>query len=62
MERVDLLRTRMFGSKVYADVEIAMDGEKTLNESHALGKRVHDGVEENFSDIKHIMIHINPMK
>lgn len=60
VERIDLLRSRMFGSKVYVDLEIAMDGSRTLSESHAMSKRVHDGVEEQFPEIKHIMIHINP--
>jgi len=60
VERIDLLHSRMFGSKVYVDLEIAMDGSKTLSESHAMAKRVHDGVEELFPEIKHIMIHINP--
>lgn len=57
---VDLLRTRMFGNKIYIDVEIQIDGNKTLRESHAIADRVHDGVETKFQNIKHIMIHVNP--
>lgn len=57
---VDLLHTRMFGNKVYVDLEISVDGNKTLQDAHAVADRVHNLVEKNFPDIKHIMIHINP--
>ena len=60
VERVDVLHTRMFGNKVYIDLEIAVDGEKTLRESHAVAERVHDSVEAAFPNTKHIMIHVNP--
>lgn len=59
---VDMLRSRMFGNKVYVDLEIEMDGAKTLLESHAVAERIHDNVETNFPNVKHIMIHVNPAK
>lgn len=57
---VDMLHTRMFGNKVYMDLEIEVDGDKPLWESHAVAEQVHDRVEAAFPDIKHIMIHVNP--
>ena len=57
---VDMLRTRMFGNKVYIDLEISVDGDKSLWESHEVAERVHKDVEQRYSDIKHIMIHVNP--
>ena len=57
---VDLLRTRMFGNKVYIDTEIQVDGNKLLWESHAIADQVHDSVEKQFPNVKHIMIHVNP--
>ncbi len=57
---IDLLRTRLFGNKIYADIEISIDGNKSLYESHAIAERVHDAVEMQFPQIKHIMIHVNP--
>lgn len=57
---IDLLRTRLFGNKIYADIEISIDGKKTLYESHAIAEKVHDAVESQFPQIKHIMIHVNP--
>ncbi len=58
--RVDSLHSRMFGNKVYIDLEIEVDGDKSLREAHAVAERVHQNVERDFSNIKHIMIHVNP--
>lgn len=61
VDRVDMLHTRMFGNKIYIDAEIAVDGDKSLTEAHAIAEHVHHQVEKNFDNIKHIMIHVNPM-
>ena len=58
--RLDLLRTRMFGNKVYIDAEIAVDGTLSLKDAHAIAETVHDNVEKEFANTKHIMIHVNP--
>ena len=60
VERLDLLRTRMFGNKVYIDAEIAVDGTLSLKDAHAIAEDVHDNVEKKFPNTKHIMIHVNP--
>ena len=57
---VDLLQTRMFGSRVYVDLEIRADGSLTLVEGHAIAEQVHRAVEEQFPQVKHIMVHVNP--
>lgn len=59
---IDDIKTRIFGSKIYVDIEISADGKKSLNETHAIAEKVHDKVEKNFSDIKHIMVHVNPYR
>ena len=59
---VDSLRSRMFGNKVYIDLEIQVDGEKSLRDAHKVAQRIHDEVERAFPDVKHIMIHLNPVK
>ena len=58
--RIDLLQSRMFGNKVYIDLEIAVDGDKSLHDAHRIAERIHDRVEKNFPEVKHIMIHVNP--
>ena len=57
---VDLLHTRMFGNKVYIDLEITVDGSVSLREAHDVAEQVHHSVEFNFPNTKHIMIHVNP--
>lgn len=57
---VDLLRTRVFGNKIYVDIEITADGNETLREAHSIAENVHDSIERNFSKVKHIMVHVNP--
>ncbi len=58
--RIDLLHTRQFGSRVYADLEIAVDRNISLIDAHEIAENVHSRVEERFPNIKHIMIHVNP--
>ena len=62
VENIDLLRTRVFGNKIYVDMEIAADGNKTLDETHAVAESVHDAIEQEFPKVKHIMVHVNPAK
>lgn len=57
---IDLIRTRIFGSKIYVDVEIGADKNQTLEKSHQIANNVHDIIEENFEDVKHCMVHVNP--
>lgn len=57
---VDSLRTRVFGTRIYVDVEIAVDGELTLRQAHAIAERVHDNLESMFGKVKHVMVHVNP--
>lgn len=57
---VDMLHSRMFGNRVYIDLEISVDGDKSLRDAHEVAERVHRNVEQQFSDVKHIMIHVNP--
>lgn len=57
---IDLLRTRVFGNKIYVDIEISADGNKPLRETHDIAERVHDTIEKRFPKVKHIMVHVNP--
>ena len=57
---IDMLKTRVFGNRIYVDIEISADGSKTLCEGHAIAEQVHAAVEQAFPKIKHIMVHVNP--
>lgn len=57
---VDMLHTRIFGNKIYVDIEICADGDMTLHEAHEIAEKVHSEIERNFPKVKHIMVHVNP--
>ena len=57
---VDRLMTREFGSRIYIEMEIAVDGTLPLTEAHEIAERVHDEIEAAFPKVKHVMIHVNP--
>ena len=59
---VDLLRTRVFGNKIYVDIEISADANETLKEAHSIAEKVHETIEKNFTKVKHIMVHVNPIE
>lgn len=57
---IDLLKTRIFGNKIYVDIEIQADASRTLLEAHHIAETVHNAIEQNFPKVKHIMVHVNP--
>lgn len=57
---IDLLQTRIFGNKIYVDVEIQINAAFTLKETHDIAEKVHDDIEQNFPKVKHVMVHVNP--
>ncbi|MBE5962506.1 MAG: cation transporter [Lachnospiraceae bacterium] len=57
---IDEIKTRLFGAKVYVEVEILVDGSKTLVEAHETAENVHMSIENRFPDVKHCMVHVNP--
>ena len=58
---IDLLQTRIFGNKIYVDVEIQLYASYTLEEAHNIAETVHNAIEDNFPKVKHIMVHVNPV-
>ena len=60
VERIDLLRTRQFGNRIYVDLEIAVKPDISLRDAHGIAERVHSAVEQEFPNVKHVMIHVNP--
>ncbi|MCI9565107.1 MAG: cation transporter [Eubacterium sp.] len=60
VEGLDLIKTRMFGTKMYVDIEISADGDLLLKQSHEIAEAVHDNIEKQFADVKHCTVHVNP--
>ena len=60
VEHIDLLHTRQFGNKIYIELEIAVKGEISLTDAHAIAENVHDSLEHKYPNVKHVMVHVNP--
>lgn len=59
---IDKLRTRQFGNRIFAEIEISVDGAVSLTEAHSAAHLVHDAVELAFPQVKHLMVHVNPVE
>ncbi len=54
------LKTRIFGNKIYVDIDILVKGDITVTEGHDIAEKVHDLIEKNIEDVKHCMVHVEP--
>ena len=57
---LDLFHTRMFGPRIYVDIEIGVDRNLSLLDAHRIAEEVHQDLEDTFVSIKHCMVHVNP--
>ena len=57
---IELLQTRIFGNKIYVDVEIQVNEAYTLQKAHNIAEEVHESIEQKFPKVKHVMVHVNP--
>ena len=62
VKRVDDIKTRLFGDRIYIEAEISCDGNLTLYKSHDIAEQVHDKLEEAFPAVKHCTVHVNPFE
>ena len=60
IEHIDLVKTRLFGSKIYVDIEISVNGYLTLIDSHEIAEKVHTTIENSIDNCAHCMVHVNP--
>lgn len=59
---IDSIKTRMFGSKIYLDLEIVVNHSLSLIDAHNIAEVVHSTIESSYPNIKHCMVHVNPSK
>ena len=57
---VDRLQTRLFGDRVYVEIDLSADGKVPLTQAHEVAARVHQEIETQFPKVKHCMVHVNP--
>ena len=58
--QISWLRTRIFGNKIYVNIEIQVNGEYTLLKTYEISKKVHDEIEKNFLKVKHVVVQVRP--
>lgn len=58
--KIDDLKTRKHGNKLYVDVEISVNKNTTFCDAHNIAEIVHVGIENNIDTVKHCMVHVNP--
>lgn len=54
------IKTRIFGNKIYVDIEVAVDENMTVKEGHDIAEYIHDYIEISVGNIKHCTVHIEP--
>ncbi len=60
VEGIYKMKTRLFGSRMYLDLEIEADENLSLREAHEIAEHVHRKMEASYKDLKHCMVHVNP--
>ncbi len=59
---VDDLKVRRHMTEYYLDVEISVEATLSLIAAHEIAETVHIGIEDQFPDVIHCMVHVNPYK
>lgn len=58
---IDKLQTRIFGNRIFVDVEVSVADDLTVVEAHHIAENIHVTMEKHFGLVKHCMVHINPL-
>ena len=60
VKRIDSIKSRRHGIKMYFDVEISVDDHLSIVEAHNIAEEVHLNIENGIEDTKHCTVHVNP--
>ena len=60
VEEIGDLKTRVFGNKIYVDLEISVDRNLSVEKGHSIAENVHNSIENNILNVKHCMVHVEP--
>lgn len=62
VKSINELKTRVFGNRIFVDLDIGVDPFITVEEGHDITKEVHDKLEKDIEDMKHCTVHVEPYK
>lgn len=60
IKSIDSLKTRMFGERIYIDIELSMDRNMKICDSHDIIDHIEKEIENEFIEVIHVDIHVNP--
>lgn len=60
VKKIDSLKSRRHGIKVYFDVEISVSDSLSVVAAHEIAEKVHLSIENGIEDTKHCTVHVNP--
>lgn len=59
---VNCLRTRVFGNKIFIDIDIYVDPELSVKKGHDIAEKLHLRLEDEIEGVKHAMVHVEPFE
>lgn len=60
VESIDIINTRLFGNKIYVDIEIGINKDITIEKAYEISENIKFEIRKEFSQIKYCKIYINP--
>lgn len=60
VKEIKNLKTRIFGNKIYVDIEVYVNEELSVREGHDIAELVENSIENEIDMVKHCMVHIEP--
>lgn len=58
--KIDSLKTRKFGDRIYVDLEICIRSTLSFAQAHTVAEAIHHGIEKNIAGTKHCSVHFSP--
>nr|WP_122012919.1 cation diffusion facilitator family transporter [Maliibacterium massiliense] len=58
--RIDSLRTRVCGNRLYVETEIALHCAMSFSQAHDICEQVHKSIERMLPEVLHCVVHANP--
>ena len=57
---IDSVMSRVFGDRIYVDIEISLPGDYSITKAHDIAEHIHTDVETAIPEVKDCMVHVNP--
>lgn len=61
VEQIEVLKTRLFGNRVYVEVTVGVNGEMSSKAAYEIAQTIHRVIETDFEEVKECAVHIRPL-